>query len=410
MPLRPEHDFIGLAPFLRLSVSGGDLRPVAQALLEQARQDPHNPGLWMNLATAFLTLGERELGLSIQAQALQMQSRYTLPARRLPPRCRLLVLLGAGDLAENTPIDCLLEDSSVELIYQYVSQAEPLPADLPEHDVLFVGLSVTEGGLPILEALVPLLADWPKPVINAPQHIPNVEREAASALLQGVPGLQIPATWPVDRATLGAIAGGTHPISDAFPGCRLPVILRPLDSHGGHGLARIDSLAEIDAYLATEADTHFYLSNFIDYSGPDGLFRKLRVALIDGRPFACHMGVSSHWMIHYVNAGMYEDAAKRAAELAFMEGFAGFAARHAEALAAIHQRSHLDYLCIDCAETRDGELLIFEIDHAMVIHAMDPEDLFPYKQLHMQKVKQAFEDYLASLQGAPAHPALSALQ
>lgn len=127
----------------------------------------------------------------------------------------------------------------------------------------------------------------------------------------GVPGLQIPATWPVDRATLGAIAGGTHPISDAFPGCRLPVILRPLDSHGGHGLARIDSLAEIDAYLATEADTHFYLSNFIDYSGPDGLFRKLRVALIDGRPFACHMGVSSHWMIHYVNAGMYEDAAKR---------------------------------------------------------------------------------------------------
>lgn len=404
MTLRPELDFIGLAPFLRLSIAADDLRQVAQVLLQLAQQGQYNPSLWMNLATAFLTLGERELGLSIQAQALQTQRSYTLPARRQPARCRLLVLLGAGDLAENTPIDCLLEDSHVELIYQYVSPIEPLPADLPEHDALLVGLSATADSRPILDALPPLLAGWPKPVINAPQHIPNVEREAASALLQGVPGLQIPATWPVDRATLAAIASGTRPIGDAFPGCRLPVILRPLGSHGGHGLARIDSLAEIDAYLATEADAHFYLSNFIDYSGHDGQFRKLRVALIGGRPFACHMGVSSHWMIHYVNAGMYEDAAKRAEELAFMDGFAGFAARHAEALAAIHQRSKLDYLCIDCAETRDGKLLIFEIDHAMVIHAMDPEELFPYKQLHMQKVKQAFEDYLASLQAPRAIP------
>ena len=404
MTLRPELDFIGLAPFLRLSISGGDLRQVAQALLEQARQDQDNPNLWMNLATAFFTIGERELGLTIQAQALQMERRYTLPARRQPARCRLLVLQNAGDLAENTPIDCLLEDSDVELIYQYVSAAEPLPADLPEHDALLVGLSVSETSQPILDALVPLLANWSKPVINAPQHIPNVEREAASTLLQDVPGLLIPATWPVDRATLAAIADGRRVVEDTFPGGRFPLILRPIGSHGGHGLARIDSAMEIDGYLAAEPDDSFYLSNFIDYSGADGLFRKLRVALIDGRPFACHMGVSSHWMIHYLNAGMYEDAAKRAAELAFMDGFADFAARHATALAEIHRRSGLDYICIDCSETRDGELLIFEIDHAMVVHAMDPEELFPYKQVHMLKVKQAFEDYLYRLQASQPTP------
>ena len=54
-------------------------------------------------------------------------------------------------------------------------------------------------------------------------------------------------------------------------------------------------------------------------------------------------------------------------------------------------------MCIDCAETHDGELLIFEIDHAMVVHAMDPEDLFPYKQAHMLKVKNAFTDFLYGL-------------
>ena len=37
----------------------------------------------------------------------------------------------------------------------------------------------------------------------------------------------------------------------------------------------------------------------------------------------------------------------------------------------------------------------------MVVHAMDPEDLFPYKQVHMLKVKQAFDDFLYSL-GAPS--------
>ncbi len=113
------------------------------------------------------------------------------------------------------------------------------------------------------------------------------------------------------------------------------------------------------------------------------------------------MGISSHWMIHYINAGMYEDSTKRAEEAAFMANFNAFAERHRPALAAIHQRSKLDYLAIDCAETPAGELLIFEIDHVMVIHAMDPEDLFPYKSSHMLKARQAFERFLLEL--APAN-------
>ena len=50
------------------------------------------------------------------------------------------------------------------------------------------------------------------------------------------------------------------------------------------------------------------------------------------------MGVSQHWMIHYLNAGMYEDAAKRAEEAHFMDAFDAFAERHAAAFEAIHAR------------------------------------------------------------------------
>ena len=37
----------------------------------------------------------------------------------------------------------------------------------------------------------------------------------------------------------------------------------------------------------------------------------------------------------------------------------------------------LEYYSIDCGETRDGRLLVFEIDSGAVVHAMDPVELFP---------------------------------
>jgi len=106
-------------------------------------------------------------------------------------------------------------------------------------------------------------------------------------------------------------------------------------------------------------------------------------------------------MVHYVNAGMYDSADKRAEEGAFMQNFASFATRHQAALAAIYQRLQLDYLCIDCAETKDGQLLVFEIDHIMAVHAMDAASLFPFKAGQIGKLQQAFEQYLYALQPQP---------
>jgi hypothetical protein len=54
----------------------------------------------------------------------------------------------------------------------------------------------------------------------------------------------------------------------------------------------------------------------------------------------------------------------------------------------------LDYFGIDCAETPDGQLLIFELANAMIVHDMDPDDIFPYKQPAMEKVFGAFHEML----------------
>jgi glutathione synthase/RimK-type ligase-like ATP-grasp enzyme len=395
-----ETPFLGLAPFLRTSVAGIDLRPLGQEMLEQAEQYPNDAELWMNLSVVMQCLGQRDVGLTIQSMALQHKRVFLLDAARQPARLRVLMLSVAGDISANTPLDCLLENSDIDLFFYYVSPGDPLIEPVPEHDVLYVGICESDENRAVLAALERPLAHWPKPVINRPQHIPFTGREAASRLLQDAPDVLIPPTLHIPRAVLLDMAAGSVVLAEQFAGCDFPIIVRPVGSHAGRDLEKIEHHEALNAYLLKVKDAAFFVSRFIDYSSRDGLFRKFRVALIDGKPFACHMGISSNWMIHYVNAGMYEDAQKRTEEAAFMEYFDDFAQRHRAALDAIHQRTKLDYVCIDCAETQAGQLLIFEIDHAMVVHAMDPEQLFPYKQVHMKKVEDAFRDYLVRLTSA----------
>jgi glutathione synthase/RimK-type ligase-like ATP-grasp enzyme len=398
--------FLGLAPFLRMSIAGDECTDIAQELVTRAQQNPDDAVLWMNLSTVMLCLQRTELGLTIQNQALAMQQVYTLNAAQRPAKLRLLMLMVPGTLSANVPLDCLLENSDIELIYYYITPEAPFEAPIPEHDLLMVGISATTENLFLLQQLESITRQWPVPVINAPQHIPNSERHTASTLLQDQPGLTIAQAHPVTFSALSAVAEGNISLSSALPGSDFPVILRPAGSHGGHGLEKVISPEELASYLTRVQVEDYFLSQFIDYSNADGQFRKYRISLIDGVPYACHMAISSHWMVHYVNAFMYEDQKKREEEAAFLNNFHEFVARHQQALKAIYDTTQLDYLGIDCSETPDGSLLVFEIDPAMVVHAMDLEVMFPHKQIHMNKVKTACRELLLSR--AFAHSGASA--
>ncbi|QWT47121.1 ATP-grasp domain-containing protein [Azospira inquinata] len=407
LPVTPSQNrtpFLGLAPFLRRSIAGEDLRPACQDLLARAQADENDPELWMNLATVLFCLQQRDLGLAAQSQALAMSRVYVREASQ-PARLRLLVLVAPGDLAANTPLDCLLEDSDVTLIFYYLTPGNPLAVPVPDHDAVLVGVTEADEYRSLLIALELLLARWPRPVLNGPAAILRTGREAASNLFQDIPGLMAPRVSRVPRRLLTAVAQGQLP-----PGALstvvgagnepFPCILRPVGSHAGHGLDYLPGPEALAGYLAANPEvTSFFHAPFVDYRGPDGLYRKYRVVLVEGEPYPGHLGVSDHWMIHYVNAGMYEDGAKREEERAFMEGFDAFAARHGAALKEIARRVGLDYLCLDCGETAEGRLLAFEVGNAMVVHAMDPVDTFPYKQAPMARVKNAFRALLARRAG-----------
>lgn len=394
----PYAPLIGLAPLMRVAFLQQDLAPLGEALLARAQAHPDDAHAYLDFSTVLQLKGQRELALAVQAQAIELQQWYSLPAQapESGPGMRVLVVMGPGDLMSNTPIEFLVEQSDVALDLLYLTADGPFPEEVPEHDVLLVAVAESDANQPLLARLVPFLLDWPRPVVNRPEQIVHTSRDGLCNRLQDVPGVAMPRTARLDRAQLRALADGALTVDALLPGDDFPLIVRPLGSHAGHDLERMASAGELHAYLEKVGAERFYIARFVDYRNDDGQYRKYRIALIDGRPYICHFAVSSHWMIHYLNAGMDESAVKREEEARIMAHFdEQFARRHAQAFAAIDARMLMPYLGIDCAETRDGELLVFEADNAMIVHAMDAEEMYPYKRPAMQKVFAAFRAMLA---------------
>lgn len=391
------HAFIGPAALMKMACAGTNLTPLGEELLSRASAGPaeSSADALLDLSTILQLSGNREIALSVQNEVLRLKQLYHLPAPRGTASIRLLALMTPGDLMTNMPLDFLLEDSDIALDILYVAPHLPFPDTVPDHDVLLIAIGESDQTRPLLEQLGVMLKHWHRPVLNQADRITWLSRDRIFTLLSELPGVVMPATVRVARPMLENIGNNSVPVQNYLSDAAFPLIVRPVGSHAGHGLEKIDSPAGLPGYLKNIPGEMFYISRFIDYSDPDGQFRKYRVVLIEGKPYAAHMGVSSHWMIHYVNAGMSESAAKRAEEAHFMAEFdTTFAQRHASALQAIHQRTQLDYLVLDCAETQDGKLLLFEVDNSAVVHTMDPADLYPYKQPQMRKVFDAFRALL----------------
>jgi glutathione synthase/RimK-type ligase-like ATP-grasp enzyme len=387
----PFSPLIGAATLMRNAFRNQDLRPIGEMLLARAQANPGDANAWLDASFVVQLLGQREMGLDVQRQALATNTLYALPAPARAPTLNVLVLMGPGDFMANTPIEFLLESSDIAATVQYLTMELPLPEQVPDHDVLFVAIAQSDANVPLLGDVMQMLDGWPRPVVNRPEQIAHLSRDGAFARLAGSTGTLMPRTVRVARATALQLAAGALDAAALLPGAGFPLIVRPLDSHAGTDLQQVADAAALQAYLDAQPSAEFYLAPFVDYSGPDGQFRKYRIVLVEGVPYLCHMAVSSHWMVHYLNAGMDDSQVKRDEEARAMASFdTGFAQRHAAALADIDARIGLPYLGIDCAETRDGELLIFEVDNAMVVHAMDDLARYAYKQPVMQRVFEAF--------------------
>jgi hypothetical protein len=382
-------DRIGMARLAKLAFDGNDLRPLWAELINKLLNGVASAGEGIDLSLIAQLLGDKQAGLAIQREVLLAHRLFRSPCVSKTPRLRVLALAAATDMGSNTPIEFLLEESGIELIMLYVIPEVELPAPLPDHDIAIVIASDSEDCRDALAKIDAAAPNWPRPLLNPPKLVSNLDRDKLHRLLLGIDDLVIPATTAATREQLLMHSGAA--LASIAADLAFPVIVRPRGSHAGNGLAKIDDAEAMQHYVGAREEREFFVSRFVDYASEDGLFRKYRVVFIEGRPYACHMAIADRWDIWYLNAGMTQSATKRLEEEAFMRSFdIGFGRRHQTALAAIADRLALDYFTVDCAETRDGALLIFEADNTAVVHNMDPAAIFPYKGPQMRKVFDAF--------------------
>lgn len=362
--------------------------PIADfpVLIEKMCSSLDAANLYMSQSHLFAVAGNTDFALEMQARALELSRIYRMEGPE-KPAIRLLVLMGAGEQQVNMPLDYLIADSDIRLDLLYILPSSSLPDVIPEHDVAIVALGESCDSLPVLDMMERLTENWPRPVINRAKAIGLCSRDGVYQRLKFIHSVLIPPTQRISREELAL----------GLPVRQLtyPITLRPLYSFGGKGLGRIENARQLADYLAASPEQAFFISRFVDYRSPDGFYRKLRIALIDGAPYIAHLAISENWIVHYFSAGMEASAEKRAEEARVMQRFdSDFALRHGQALREIADSLGLDYVVLDCAETQDGKLLVFEVDNRGWVHASDPPDIFPYKQAPMRRLFAAFRAML----------------
>jgi hypothetical protein len=399
------NSLIGVSPIMHSLYLGHDIEPLWKGLVERVTADPNDAGALMDLSVLLQARGQRKQGLDVQRDAIALQSRF----RRIYGTgggLKVAALVAAGDLMANTPIDFLLEGSDVDLTYLYVDGDTVSLPDMSPFNVVFMAVGESEENRPVLANIEKLLAGsgtGPAVMNGHPARVIRLTREGVGALLSDLPGAVVPPVVAVSPEDL-LPAGGCPEGEGSSAPVDFPITIRPTGTHAGGGLERIGNPSELAAYFRRRPSLKYHVAPFIDYAGSDGRYRKQRIVFIDSRPFASHLAVSEHWIVHYLSAGMAEHAWRRAEERRWMETFdTDFAVRHRGAFEALCSRIGLDYFGIDCAEMPDGRLLVFEVDVAMIVHDMDPEDVFPYKKPAMRKLFAAFRDALAKRSSADRH-------
>lgn len=383
---------LGIAHLSHLAYRGENLQNLQMSCLNAMFRDDNASAALMDLSVIAQIQGNRDMGLEWQDKALASHRAFSVN-RRADDQPRVLVFAEAIDMGGNTPIEFLLMNSGFEVITFYPTD-ETQPADVPDHDVAFCAARADRLSAPAFSTLVRrLTADSGKPVLNLPETLIQPERDVLQHLFADTPGLRTARTARYERAELDRSLSNATDLGDNVG--PYPVIIRPLGSHAGVGLVKLSTSDDLATYLAQREEDAFFVSEFINYAAPDdGLFRKQRVVFVDGAPFPAHLAIADRWDLWYMNAGMDKSVAKRAEEETFMEDFAAFHDRHATALKVVNDSFALDYFGIDCAEDRDGNLVVFEVDNALIVHNMEPEAVYPYKGKHMTRLFDAFEAML----------------
>jgi tetratricopeptide (TPR) repeat protein len=337
------------------------------------------------------SLGDDEAAQAAYAEAARIQPLIKRPAAQQPAEFRVLSLY--APFGGNTPTEYLFQDAFFDTdTLALFSERDYDAAALARNIQLVVNL-VSDADQ--TEALLSLAADlvdrFDLPTVNHPRKVQQTTRDAVARLLKGIPGCRIPqalrlkAGADCSEAALKAIL--------PFPST---VLARPVGTHGGDDFEKLEDIAALSAFLAERPDHDHYLIEYLDYISTDGHFRKYRFIFVGNEILPYHLCIGRDWKLHHINTDMAHQPWMQQEEEAFLNNPAGvFGPAQFKALEDIRQRVGLDYFGIDCGLDASGQVVVFEVNASMLVHARN--EGFVYKDPAVRRIKLAYDAMLRRL-------------
>jgi tetratricopeptide (TPR) repeat protein len=351
------------------------------------------PGLaaaHQNLAAIHADRGDFAEAEACRQRAYAIQRVFVEP---VDAPVRQLLILCAGQSAGNVPFETLLSSGrSSRIKYVIDFAAEEEDGQLPSFDLVFNAIGEPDVAAPLAARLDRFAARCGRLVLNHGAAVVRTQRHRLAELLGDIPDV---ALAPCSRHEMAPTSRIDLLERLAQGGLALPVLVRPIATHGGQGLVRCESLEQLELALQRIEGAH-YLTAFHDLRSADGHCRKYRIVFVDRKPYAYHLAISTQWMVHYFSADMAAHPWKIDEERRFLDDAgAALGEKAMSAIAAIGRRLDLDYAGIDFTTLPDGRVFVFEANATMLVHFERSNGALAYRNAHVQRIVDAFEQLLA---------------
>jgi tetratricopeptide (TPR) repeat protein len=337
------------------------------------------------------SLGDDAAAQAAYAEAARIQPLIKRPAARPPAEFRVLALY--APFGGNTPTELLFQDAFFDTdTLSLFAERDYDAATLAQNIQLVINL-VSDADQ--AEALLPLAAElvdhFGLPTVNHPRKVQQTTRDAIATLLQEVPGCRVP-----QALRLKAGADRSPAALQAMVPFAAACLARPVGTHGGDDFEKVEDVSALSALVSQRTDHDHYLIEYIDYLSADGHFRKYRFIFIGDEILPYHLCIGREWKLHHINTDMAHQPWMQQEEAAFLnDSAAAFGPAQMQALKAIRQRVGLDYFGIDCGLDAAGNVVVFEVNASMLVHARN--EGFAYKDPAVRRIKLAYDAMLRKL-------------
>lgn len=320
---------------------------------------------------------------SERAAAAAYQGFRVMQHRGSAAPVRVLLLVSRAENDRSFSFDYALDDHrpdddhSFQLV-RYSLDDLKLRATSPPVHLIINGMADDEKSDKQLVLAARALRKSAVPVVNAFEAVRQTGRVVNAARFAAIPGVRSARMAGVTHKDL---ASKKRAALLERLGFAYPFLIRAPGFCAGRQFYYVENDASLDTAIDAMDKKEYILIEYIDTRDAQGLYRKYRMLLIDGRQHPLHLALSDHWKVHYFSTDMATRPDLRAVEAEFLSDPQRAMGEGAvTAIQAVGESLGLDYCGVDYGFDRSGKLVVFEANGAMSIVRPGNENHWAYRR------------------------------